>query len=320
MNNKQAFGGLERKIKPSDFHLGTLTPLVYPVSFLPVYPLTIESQLQIPDCGANAGVVLKEVFDNTPRLSVEYLWDKIKLVDGVPAESGTSMDFIFKVLKDTGVAQYQLLPTDSTLSLTAFTDPSKITLSMDTDALQRRIGVYAFTQNPTFEEIKQAIFTHKAVILLLKVGKEFWTKPDGTTSWAAKDILPLNPWTPSTSGHFMVADSYDENLIYGFNSWGVEWCGGRFSFGTNYVSRVTEIGTSVDLANPAIVYPLLKLGSTGTFVKLLQNLLNKKISAGLTIDGQFGSATRQAVYNFQKLNGLSVDGAVGNLTWAKLNL
>lgn len=58
--------------------------------------------------------------------------------------------------------------------------------------------------------------------------------------------------------------------------------------------------------------PVLKRGSTGEHVKILQQLL------GITIDGSFGPATEAAVKEFQKNNKLAVDGSVGPATWAEL--
>lgn len=56
----------------------------------------------------------------------------------------------------------------------------------------------------------------------------------------------------------------------------------------------------------------IKNGSRGDDVKLLQQKLN------LEIDGIFGSLTEEAVKEFQKNNGLTVDGVVGPKTWQKL--
>ncbi len=38
-----------------------------------------------------------------------------------------------------------------------------------------------------------------------------------------------------------------------------------------------------------------------------------------TVDGAFGWSTFEAVKAFQKVNGLSNDGVVGEKTWAKIN-
>lgn len=58
----------------------------------------------------------------------------------------------------------------------------------------------------------------------------------------------------------------------------------------------------------------LKLGSKGTDVKVLQSKLN------LIQDGIFGKITEEAVKNFQKSAGLTVDGIVGTNTWNKLGV
>ncbi|MBS4538765.1 peptidoglycan-binding protein [Clostridium sp. D2Q-11] len=59
----------------------------------------------------------------------------------------------------------------------------------------------------------------------------------------------------------------------------------------------------------------LRLGSTGNDVKLLQSVLSKVGYDPGPIDGVFGDATRQAVIEFQRDNGLTVDGIVGPNTW-----
>lgn len=59
---------------------------------------------------------------------------------------------------------------------------------------------------------------------------------------------------------------------------------------------------------------ILKLGSRGNEVKALQEKLNLKA------DGIFGPITEEAVKDFQRANGLEVDGIVGANTISKLNL
>ena len=58
---------------------------------------------------------------------------------------------------------------------------------------------------------------------------------------------------------------------------------------------------------------VLKIGSTGDLVKILQELVKSK-----EIDGIFGNDTRNSVIYFQKRNQLHPDGIVGPLTWKKL--
>jgi peptidoglycan hydrolase-like protein with peptidoglycan-binding domain len=58
---------------------------------------------------------------------------------------------------------------------------------------------------------------------------------------------------------------------------------------------------------------LLRKGSRGAQVKKLQEGL------GIGADGQFGGGTAQAVMDFQKQNGLTVDGVAGPSTLEKLS-
>lgn len=59
---------------------------------------------------------------------------------------------------------------------------------------------------------------------------------------------------------------------------------------------------------------ILKLGSKGEKVKLVQQFLK------VLVDGDFGPGTEKAVKQWQKLNGLVVDGIVGPSTTIKMGL
>jgi peptidoglycan hydrolase-like protein with peptidoglycan-binding domain len=61
----------------------------------------------------------------------------------------------------------------------------------------------------------------------------------------------------------------------------------------------------------------LKQGQKSGCVTELQSLLNRQ-GAELAVDGDFGSATSSAVYDFQSRAGIGVDGVVGPQTKAKL--
>lgn len=51
----------------------------------------------------------------------------------------------------------------------------------------------------------------------------------------------------------------------------------------------------------------------------LQKKLNTYGNAGLEVDGLFGPQTEKALKNYQRANGLQVDGIAGNETWGHLN-
>jgi hypothetical protein len=69
---------------------------------------------------------------------------------------------------------------------------------------------------------------------------------------------------------------------------------------------------------PEPSWPVVSYGATGERVKTIQYLLNQQQSAGLTVDGVFGTATLNAVKTFQSAHGLTVDGQVGPQTWQAL--
>jgi len=88
---------------------------------------------------------------------------------------------------------------------------------------------------------------------------------------------------------------------------GEESCLGVCNFlGTDFIGRD-------NLAN----YPLIRNGSRGNFVYLLQFLLTQ-YGYNVAVDGIFGRNTENAVRDFQTKNSLSVDGIVGNNTWKYL--
>ena len=70
-------------------------------------------------------------------------------------------------------------------------------------------------------------------------------------------------------------------------------------------------------ANTKVNLPL-KIGDRGDNVIKVQKLLNEKIQANLTTDGDFGKLTLAAVVTFQKLHSLTQDGIVGPITFSKL--
>lgn len=67
----------------------------------------------------------------------------------------------------------------------------------------------------------------------------------------------------------------------------------------------------------ASIFALLREGAHGPDVVRLQELLNAR-GAALSVDGDFGNATKMAVKAFQGAKGLVADGVVGRHTWEAL--
>jgi len=67
--------------------------------------------------------------------------------------------------------------------------------------------------------------------------------------------------------------------------------------------------------------PTVREGDTGEPVRRVQRAANRPPSGGpstLVVDGIFGAETKAKVIEFQQFSGLTPDGIVGPLTWAKL--
>lgn len=75
------------------------------------------------------------------------------------------------------------------------------------------------------------------------------------------------------------------------------------------------------LHSPVLVrntMPIVRKGSQGTAVEVLQARVNQIMNAKLSVDGAFGPATESAVKSFQHRAGLTADGIVGPGTWRAL--
>jgi peptidoglycan hydrolase-like protein with peptidoglycan-binding domain len=84
-------------------------------------------------------------------------------------------------------------------------------------------------------------------------------------------------------------------------------------------TSVAAAGASTTAAGRVVTSPSsnVHLGDSGSGVRQIQTAL---VAHGfkVSVDGQFGAQTAQAVKSFQQQNGLAADGIVGPATWAKL--
>lgn len=314
MDTPFGFGGIERRVDPRDFELGsyqipTSIPAVYKpdVSDIPVY-----FQGTFPTCGAHAGafkatLMRKYKTAATISLSPKYLWDEIKQIDGFPLEDGTDMASIFKSIAKTGDCLTTLLPNDLGTSLQSYSSISNVTPAMVVNGSQNLINGYAFTNNPTMGQIKQSIYMNKAVIALVDIGDGWWL-PDYA------HVLPLKLGN-KVGHHFIVLWGYDETNVYFRQSWGTQWGNnGDGYFNQSYISNVLEIGSALFLPNQFIFTKDMQRGDANNDVLQLQRRL------GVVPDtSYFGPITLTAVKAYQLANKLPTTGFVGPLTRTKLN-
>ncbi|MCL2775216.1 MAG: peptidoglycan-binding protein, partial [Oscillospiraceae bacterium] len=86
------------------------------------------------------------------------------------------------------------------------------------------------------------------------------------------------------------------------------------------VKKLAELGSEGEPSFPSI---LLKLGSVGDDVALMQRYLNAlgqryTVIPQQTVDGIFGNNMQRAVIAFQQLFGLTADGIIGRITWDRI--
>lgn len=89
-------------------------------------------------------------------------------------------------------------------------------------------------------------------------------------------------------------------------------------FAKNSEESTNSTDKSSDAQMCTVRLPVLKLGSKGLPVWLLQTLLNRHEFYVKWTDGDFGANTLENVTAFQTAKGLSADGIVGHETWTKL--
>ena len=88
----------------------------------------------------------------------------------------------------------------------------------------------------------------------------------------------------------------------------------------NYVepANLTPRWVHFDERQVAFGYPLVKQGSRGIYVCILQDGLTTLGYNTGGLDGVFGARTRDAVIEYQRTKGLTTDGLVGRNTWNNL--
>jgi hypothetical protein len=270
-------GALPRVKSPKDRHLGTVqAPVTIPVVYKPDYSsLPVKMQGNFGTCGGHAGSAMVS-FLNMQDLSPKFLWKDIKLIDGIPLDGGTSMNYIASSLMNIGDCHEDLMPNTLPPTIEEYSDPSVITSTLRQDAYTYGTENWAYIDNPSWEQIKQAIYQNKVVIALVKCGDGWYTNSAGQDSWAATDVLPIRLGT-AIDGHFILLWGYDENYIYFRNSWSNQWGdNGDGYFDQSYVQYVEEIGTAIPTESLIGKQIIQKYSQVVALLKqILTNILSK---------------------------------------------
>ena len=160
--------------------------------------------------------------------------------------------------------------------------------------------LFTLNANPKVGDIvifkHNGVFTHTGIVIKVS-GDQFWTV-EGNTSGGSTIIA---------NGGAVCKKTYFNSNLPGTK------------FITPDYSKVQEIKSEGNDAPSISASSILKIGSNGSAVKTLQKNLNTLIKAKLTVDGEFGTATYNAVIKFQTKYKLTADGIVGENTQKKIN-
>lgn len=303
-------GGQPRPHDRRDYKItslkGSTTP--YPDTYSSLVP-TIYNQGKYGTCGAHAGSMLANILFNATT-SPKFLWKIIKTIDNFGLNDGTDMGSIMKALQTVGVCDLNLLDNSLGGSIEQYSDPIEINATMRQNASLKRISTYAFTNNPTASQIKQVIYDHKAVILLVDCGTGWWIP-----SWVDKDVNPLHVGN-FVDHHFICCTKYDVAIFDGPNSWSYAWGkNGMYDFDMTYIPHILEMGVA-SISNHYLFNNNMYFGMVNNAdVHALQIRLGI-----LPATGNFGPKTLATVVQYQKDHNIfPAVGFVGSLTRASLN-
>ncbi len=214
------------------------------------------------------------------------------------------------------------------------------------EAFQRifNLPVTGQVDKATWYKIKEY---YNGVRRLGELVSEGLTYEDVTTQFSTELSLGMTGYTVTTIQYYLnvisyfnpnlnifpITNVYDEatrNAVINFqNEYGISPTGVVEEETWN---KIIEIYSAIlnDLpegyeGQAAKLYPgyILTLGATGPDVRDFQTYLstiaqNNAEIPDITVDGVFGTETRDAIYAFQRLNGIPTTGAVGPVTWNAL--
>lgn len=230
--------------------------------FEDVNMLPIWHQRKIGACVGHSAAKYKQHLDrketgNIIPYSPRFLYAISKARDGFPQE-GTPPRVVAKILKDIGCATEAEVPNDTTIDHETYVyNRNESKVPGKDKAAPGQIGGYAFPNVKDELSLKKAIIEYGGAMLLMQVGKEWWTGKNGLSTWAANEIVPIRPPSDVVSGHEVYLYGFDvhpENgrtRFYIINSWSLEWGlqGKAWFYFDEYRPYLTEAITFVDIPN-----------------------------------------------------------------------
>lgn len=175
------------------------------------------------------------------------------------------------------------------------------------EAKQFRGKFYFEIKGRNIEDIASVLEQGYGVLLGFRFDYDEWT-----------EVPFLNPNSQKKCGHGIAAVDYGiyqgKKALVIEDSWGPNYGkGGRRFITEEFLNaRCFYAGYVTSLPN-YVFKNMLRIGSKGLDVKMLQHRLNIKV------DGIFGPQTEKAVKDFQIKNNIKIDGIVGPLTMSLLN-
>jgi hypothetical protein len=295
-------GAKPRTIKPTDYHAdsfkGSATPT--PASFSTPLPEIVYMQNQQPCCGADATTQYLNILFGCIG-SPEFTWKNVRYIDGLAATDGSSSDTLTKEAKQDATCDLSLMNDNSLATPQVYASYTGITPQMIQNAQSRKIANYAFIDNPTFQQIKDNIFLHKAVMVRVACGDGWWTN-----GWGKEATVPVKVGN-YVDDHWILCYGFDENYIYFVNSWSTAWGdNGKSQFDKNYPVRelVVFIPPVTPITPTSAKYQFTQdfgYGTTSADVHALQVAIG--MPASLTT-GDFGLITSMYVWAFKYKNGI----------------
>lgn len=325
-------GGIQSPPDHRDIFIGQLgLPVDVPTSyFVDISQLPVENQRQIGCCVGCAAAKYKQKIDQLDTTlvmpwSFRFLYALAKCRDGLSGQ-GTYPRLVSKILTEEGCPVDSICPDDTTIDHESFVYQrieGNIPKTAFDEAYRAKISGYAFVNND-LNSIKQAVVNCNGLIMLVRVGKEWWSDKNGTT-WDKNRLLPIQPPQQIVSGHeiyvYGYQDTGSDTKIYFRNHWTDKWAdnGNGYFLYSQYKAFIDEMITFTDIPNSLLenahnsdllfkhdFTAPMALGDVGSEIQALQRALKMEGLFNFEITGNYGPITQKAVLDFQNKYNLSL--------------